>query len=113
MTNAKQGVQPKAASPTRGELRLINGVQCRFVEHDDRGEVWEIISNIATDTNKAADPKVQQRIRSAIYRLLEQHGAEMELLAVAGSWGDTLPDDEIAGLFEAYLQDGKVIHAQQ
>ncbi len=54
----------------------------------------------------------QQRIATAIYRLLERHGAEFELLAVIGSWGDTLPEDEIAGLLEAYIEDGKVIHAK-
>jgi hypothetical protein len=53
-----------------------------------------------------------ERIRRAIYRLLEQHGADHELLSVAGSWGDTLPDSDIADLFEAYLMDGRVIHAQ-
>jgi hypothetical protein len=37
----------------------------------------------------------EQQIRSEIYRAFELLGADRELLAVIGSWGDTLNDEEV------------------
>ena len=38
---------------------------------------------------------IGQQIRSEIYRAFELLGADSDLLAVVGSWGDTLKDEEI------------------
>lgn len=38
---------------------------------------------------------IEQQIRSEIYRAFELLGADRDLLAVVGSWGDTLNDTEV------------------
>jgi hypothetical protein len=38
---------------------------------------------------------IEQQIRSEIYRAFELLGADPDLLAVVGSWDDTLNDEEV------------------
>ena len=38
---------------------------------------------------------VEQQIRAEIYRALELLNADRDLLAVVGSWGDTLDDTDV------------------
>jgi hypothetical protein len=45
-----------------------------------------------------ADLTVQARIHMEIYRAFEALGADGKLLAIVGSWGDTLDDDEVLKL---------------
>ena len=48
---------------------------------------------------------IEQQIRSEIYRAFEILGADRELLAVVGSWGDTLNDEEILTFFKEWNRD--------
>jgi hypothetical protein len=48
---------------------------------------------------------IEQQIRSEIYRAFEILGANSELLATIGSWGDTLDDEEILRLLKEWNTD--------
>ncbi|HKF02495.1 MAG TPA: hypothetical protein VKB49_09270 [Candidatus Sulfotelmatobacter sp.] len=52
---------------------------------------------------------IEQQISSEIYRAFELLGADRELLAVVGSWGDTLNDEEIL----TYLKEWNTEHARR
>jgi hypothetical protein len=41
---------------------------------------------------------IEQEIRSEIYRALDALGADANLLSTVGSWGDTLPDNDVLQL---------------
>jgi hypothetical protein len=45
---------------------------------------------------------IEQQIRSEIYRAFELLGADRDLLAVVGSWGDTLDDQEILAFLKEW-----------
>jgi hypothetical protein len=47
-----------------------------------------------------ADPSLADR--PGLYRKLEALGADRELLAVIGSWGDTLDDEEVLVLLKEW-----------
>lgn len=40
---------PRRAAPQPGEIRLRVGVRERFIEHDDRGQVWEVLESILVE----------------------------------------------------------------
>jgi hypothetical protein len=42
--------------------------------------------------------ETERAIRRELYVALERQGADRQLLAIVGSWGDTLPDDEILAM---------------
>ena len=44
------------------------------------------------------DQTIQAKIRTEIYRAFVALGADRELLATMGSWGDTLNDEEVLEL---------------
>ena len=46
--------------------------------------------------------KIEQQIRSEIYRAFELLGAGRELLCTIGSWGDTLSDEEVLTLLKEW-----------
>lgn len=48
---------------------------------------------------------IEQQIRSEIYRALELLGADRELLATIGSWGDTLDDEAVLTLLKDWNTD--------
>lgn len=51
---------------------------------------------------------IEQEIRSEIYRAFETLGADRELLATVSSWGDTLADEEVLGLFKHWNEAEQV-----
>jgi hypothetical protein len=64
-------------------------------------------------TERSAGPDVRAQIASEFYTTLEQLSADPELLAVVGSWRDTLNDDEILGHLRSFNRTGKVLHRPQ
>ena len=58
-----------------------------------------------------ADLKAQ--IARDIYTALERLGADEELLAIIGSWRDTLPDAEVLALLRGYNATGRMLHRRQ
>jgi hypothetical protein len=52
-------------------------------------------------------------IAAELYTTLEQLSADPELLAVVGSWRDTLNDDEILAHLRSFNGTGKVLHKPQ
>jgi hypothetical protein len=63
-------------------------------------------------TQRPADD-VRAQIASEFYTTLEQLSADPELLAVVGSWRDTLNDDEILEHLRSFNRTGKVLHRPQ
>jgi hypothetical protein len=49
-----------------------------------------------------ADPALADIGPGALYRKLEALGANHELLAIVGSWGDTLTDGEVLELLQQW-----------
>lgn len=45
---------------------------------------------------------IESEIRAEIYTALEKLGADKELLATIGSWGDTLDDREVLELLRMH-----------
>jgi len=58
-------------------------------------------------------PDIKAEIAAEIYIALERLGADEELLAIIGSWRDTLPDDEVLALLRDYNATGKALHQRQ
>jgi hypothetical protein len=56
---------------------------------------------------------VRAQIANAFYTMLEQLSADPDLLAVVGSWRDTLNDDEILEHLRSFNRGGKVLHKSQ
>jgi hypothetical protein len=61
----------------------------------------------------ARHPDVNTQIASEIYTALERLDAAPELLAIVGSWRDTLDDAEVLRLLREYNTTGKVPHRPQ
>jgi hypothetical protein len=76
-----------------------------------------------TDDKKPPAPSVTRRhsqrddvrtqIANEFYTTLKQLSADPELLAVVGSWRDTLNDDEILEHLRSFNRTGKVLHKSQ
>jgi hypothetical protein len=76
-----------------------------------------------TQDNKPPEPSVTRRssqrdgvraqIANEFYTTLEQLSADPELLAVVGSWRDTLNDDEILEHLKSFNRTGKVLYKPQ
>lgn len=49
------------------------------------------------------------KIIQKIYLALENLKAKPELLAIIGSWKDTLPDQEVLEMFDKWLEDQNYI----
>jgi hypothetical protein len=57
---------------------------------------------------------IDGQIRSEIYRALELLGANHELLATVGSWGDTIDDEEVVRLLREWnAAEEKLRHKPQ
>lgn len=52
-------------------------------------------------------------LRDVLYRLLERHDAEPDVLAIVGSLFDTMSAKEIIDLAEDWLARGKYMEAMQ
>lgn len=52
---------------------------------------------------------LRAKIGREIYVAIERLGAEVELLAIVGSYGDTLDDDEIHEMLEEYNGGRRII----
>jgi hypothetical protein len=61
----------------------------------------------------AEAPAGNSRIELYDAVVLEQLSADPELLAVVGSWRDTLNDDEILEHLKSFNTTGKVLHTRQ
>jgi hypothetical protein len=48
------------------------------------------------------DQNTRQKIAAELYAALERLGADVELLAIVGSWRDTLDDAEVLELLQHY-----------
>jgi hypothetical protein len=59
------------------------------------------------------EPDFKAQIVSEIYAALERLGADEDLLAVVGSWGDTLSDAETLSMLREYNETGRVLHPPQ
>jgi len=46
---------------------------------------------------------MEQQIQSEIYRAFELLGADRELLAAVGSWGDTLDNEAVLSLLRGWV----------
>lgn len=55
--------------------------------------------------------KDSKRILSCIYKLFSELGVGSDVLALVGSWGDTLSDEEIAEFFEGTINNKKSLLA--
>jgi hypothetical protein len=58
-------------------------------------------------------PDRRAEIAAELYTTLEQLSADPELLAVVGSWRDTLDDDEILAHLRSFNATGKVLNKPQ
>jgi hypothetical protein len=56
---------------------------------------------------------LQAQIAREFYTVLEPLGADPELLAVVGSWRDTLDDTDILVVLREYNRTGRVLHRPQ
>jgi hypothetical protein len=61
-------------------------------------------------TRRQPDDDRRAQIANEFYTTLEQLSADPELLAVVGSWRDTLDDDEILTHLRSFNRAGKVLH---
>ena len=52
-------------------------------------------------------------IAHQIYIALERLGADLELLSVIGSWGDTLNEEQVLQYLIEWNDSGKVLHERQ
>lgn len=59
---------------------------------------------------QAAERDQRAAIANQLYTILENLGADPQVLAVIGSYGDTLDDKEILSLLKSYNETGKVLH---
>jgi hypothetical protein len=67
----------------------------------------------APSARKRPAGDLQAQIAREFYTVLERLGADPELLAVIGSWRDTLDDAEILALLKEYNRTGRVLHQPQ
>jgi hypothetical protein len=62
---------------------------------------------------RAAGSNITAQIADEIHTALERLDADEELLAIVGSWGDTLDDAEVLSLLREYNATGRVLHLPQ
>jgi len=55
--------------PTRGEVRIINGKKCRFIERELEGDKWEVIDGHSPIPAAPSDVAVE-RAAYAIFRVM-------------------------------------------
>jgi hypothetical protein len=67
----------------------------------------------APSANKRAARDLKAPIARKIYLALERLGAEPELLAIVGSWRDTLGDAEALSTLREFNATGRVLHWPQ
>jgi hypothetical protein len=60
-------------------------------------------------TRAPAGPDVKGQIIGELYVALERLGADEDLLAIVGSWGDTLDDEEVLLLLREHNATGKAL----
>jgi hypothetical protein len=58
-------------------------------------------------------PDLKARIVDELYTALEWLGADDELLAIVGSWGDTLPDPDVLRMLREYNAGRPTLHREQ
>jgi hypothetical protein len=56
------------------------------------------------------EPDIRAQIALQIYIALERLDADPDLLAIVGSWCDTLDDAEVLALLQEYKASGRVLH---
>jgi hypothetical protein len=61
----------------------------------------------------ATGPDIVAQIGGELYAILERLGAEPELLAIVGSWRDTLSDDELLATLRDYRAGRLVLYRRQ
>lgn len=59
------------------------------------------------------EPDVVALIAAEISKALQRYDADEELLAIIGSWRDTLEDHEILQLLREFNATGRVLHTPQ
>ena len=57
--------------------------------------------------------EIKTQIAKQLYIATERFGADPDLLAIIGSYGDTLSDEEILRLLREYNATGKVLRRPQ
>lgn len=57
--------------------------------------------------------RLSPRLHKALRELISHFTSDYQVLSLIGSIGDTLEDDEIAGLIEDYLSTGEYLHGRQ
>jgi hypothetical protein len=60
-----------------------------------------------------ARPDINAQIAREIYTALERLAADPELLAIVGSWGDTLADADVLRMLEEYNAGRPTLHRPQ
>jgi hypothetical protein len=58
-------------------------------------------------------PDLTPQIARELYAALERLGADAELLAIVGSWRDTLDDGEVLSMLREYNATGRALHRPQ
>jgi hypothetical protein len=64
-------------------------------------------------TERSAGPDFKAEIAHELYVALERLGADEELLAVVGSWRDTLSDEDALLMLREFNTTGRVLHMPQ
>jgi hypothetical protein len=64
-------------------------------------------------TERSAGPDLKADIAHELYVALDRLGASEELLAVVGSWRDTLSDEDTLVMLREFNATGRVLHLPQ
>jgi hypothetical protein len=64
-------------------------------------------------TERSAGPDLKAEIADEIYAALHRLDADEELLAIVGSWRDTLDDAEVLALLREWNEGGPMLHRGQ
>jgi len=67
----------------------------------------------APSARKRPSPDIRAQIAGEIYTAMERLDADEELLAIVGSWRDTLDDAEVLAMRREYNETGKTLHRTQ
>jgi hypothetical protein len=67
----------------------------------------------APSLRKRSAQDVLVQIARELYTAMERLGAEPELLAVLGSWRDTLDDADVLTLLQEHNTTGRILHRPQ
>jgi hypothetical protein len=62
---------------------------------------------------RPAAPDIKAQIAGEMYIALEQLGADEELLAIVGSWRDTLSDAQVLSMLREYNAGRPTLHRPQ